>query len=224
MRTEYESTTRTARVSGNNGRKIAPLLLSICLSLLCQIASYAQFNADLRNPYLVREFDWAMFIDAHDMKHYLNYQGSRFYPLTNVRINFRAIARGSNASTQSQIYEEIWYHEGTALGLRRYHQLSIAPDGIGVIIVGTSGYEPGHALAITNVLVRLLLDLELTEAVISVVLLPVNEYDQIATALGRYGFSPYVNAVMEGPQIGFHLRSYPQGKDQYYLFQNSYRR
>ena len=202
--------------------KTALLMVAICLSFFCPMVSKAELNADLRDPYLEREYDWAMYLDTHDLKQYLTYPGSQLHPITVVRINFRALNRGARTRPKSAaIFEDFWYHNGTPVGLRRYNQLNIAPDLFGVIVIGADDDQPEHGTAVANALVRLLLDLQLKQIITSVVMVPSRKYDQLAGELGRYGFFPYMR-VMAGQQMSIHLRTYPRGKDQYYFFQKGY--
>src|SRR5271169_2191907 len=109
-------------------RDSSALLVGICLALLCQFPCAADIKADLADPYLAREFNWGMFIDVRDMKHYLSYPGSRLNPLMLLRVNFRAFPRDKSVMIPAAIYQDFWYHEDVPIGLRQYSPLAIAPN------------------------------------------------------------------------------------------------
>lgn len=195
------------------------------LALPCD-AGMNQFKPDLMNPYLEREFDWSMYMDVREVKHYLNYTGSQLHPLSKVGVNFRSHPRNNIAleSSAAKVYEELWFYSEHPVGLRRKCKLESTGEETGVIIVGEFQDKPAYAEAITNSLVRLVLDVQLNNMVPSVILLPRDQYDKVAAYLGRYKFSPYLSA-MQGRQFNIHLRSYPHGpgsKDEYYYYQKSY--
>ena len=188
------------------------------LMLFCQIPGCAELKPDLLDAYLERELDWAMFIELPGSNHYLNYAGSQLYPLTIMRINFRAFGRGTGAPGDSaKIYEELWYHKGKPVGSRRYSQLDIPTRHIGAIVVGAIDNKNEQSQAVANALVRLVLDLQLKKISPAIVLVPNGSYDQIAEGLGRYNFVPDILGL-DGPQMSIHLRSYPQNKEHYFYY------
>jgi hypothetical protein len=192
------------------------VLVVVCLSFLFVFPSSAQINSDLSDPYLDREFDWAMFVDARELKDYLKYPGSKLYPVTNVRVTFRSIQRGINPQRMpTEAYEEIWYHDGLPIGLHRHRNLKLAPGAMGIIVLGSSTEESDRTAAMCNALIRLIMDVELHKAVISLVQVPREEYEGIALGLEKYGFLPESKGINQSsPNI--HLRSSPKGRDEYY--------
>jgi hypothetical protein len=186
---------------------------------MCQLPCGADFNAKLSDPYLQREFQWAMYIEASEINPYLYYPGSNINAMTQFRVSSRAYPQASNftsSDNQAQVYEEFWYRLRTPIGLRRHSQLSMSPNQIGAIVMGTSG---DNVDAATNILVRLLVDLDLQRLVPSVVMIPLDKYDKVGAELARYSFVTNV-IPLQGAQFSIHLRSYPMGKDNYFYLQH----
>jgi hypothetical protein len=199
-------------------------LLSACFALIILIASpiNAEIRSDLRDPYLEREFDWAMFMDTRELKQFLNYSGSKLHPLIKVRITFRSFSRGDTVNyIAAKPYEELWYYRSKPLGLRRYQRLDIQSRYLGAVVVGPVDEnidKTERSNAIANALVRLIVDLQFRDISTAVVLVPKDQYDQIAEGLGRYKFYPDLQ-ISEGRQVSIHMRSTPAYKDEYFYFQ-----
>src|SRR5262249_366431 len=158
----------------------------------------------LVDNYLENQFDWAMFIEALEVKHYLNYEDSKLRPLTRVRIYFRIFPHaGEKESGKSKIYEELWYHNGSLLGLRRLNTLKIEKDQNGIIIIGKRVGGSEQLLAVSNALVRLALDMQFQKIITSLVQVPAENYDQIAANLARYKFFKGTEP-QEGKQMSIH--------------------
>jgi hypothetical protein len=192
---------------------ISPLIVVACLTLICQLPCASEINTDLFDQYLRSYFDWAMFIGGPVTNQFLNYPGSQLSPLTWVPVNFNSFPLGKvGNNTPATLYEEFWYHQDVPVGLRRQKQVEIEEDQSGAIVVGA--VDDNSVGAVTNVLVRLLVELEVKEATINVVMVPREKFYQIAEALGRYSFFARF-APAKGQQLSIHLRSYPWGQDEY---------
>ncbi len=205
----------------NRGMGALSFLLGICFAFVCQFPSAAEIDAKLMDPYLQKEFNWAMYIDLEEDKPFLNYAGSRLNPLTQLRVTTSSFQRGTTKTLDSapaQVYEEFWYHEETPVGLRRYRALDIKSNEIGAIFLGGKG---NNVAAAAKVLLRLALDLDLHQLSPGIVVVPLDKYDLIASELGRYSFFPRMLAT-SGQQFSIHLRSHPyrKNKDEYFYLQH----
>ncbi len=199
------------------GRGAVSLLAAMYLVFICQCPSDAEIDAMLMDPYLQKEFNWAMFIDLQEDKPYLRYPGSRLNPITQLRVTCSSFQRGitnRSDSTPAEVYEEFWYHEETPIGLRRYRSLDLKSNQIGAIFLGGRG---NNAAAAAKVLLRLAIELDLQQLSPSLVVVPLDKYDLIASELGRYSFFPRMSAS-SGRQFSIHLRSNPyrKNKDEYF--------
>ncbi len=201
--------------------RAVPLLAAMCLAFVCQLPSGADIDATLMDPYLQKEFNWAMYIDLHEDKPFLNYPGSRLNPLTQISVTYSTFQRtltNRPDRVPAQIYEEYWYHEETPIGLRRYRSIELESNQIGAIYLGGRG---NNAAAAAKVLLRLAIELDLQQLSPSLVVVPLDKYDLIASELGRYSFFPRMIAT-SGRQFSIHLRSYPyrKNKDEYFYLQH----
>lgn len=183
----------------------------------------ADVTADLLDPRLEEQYDWAMFVDVHELKGYLQYPGSRLYPLTDVRVIYRPLAKGKRGAdyVKAKVYEEFWYHNHIPVGLKRNEQLKIAPDKFGIIYVQPRDGEGDHLDATANAVVRIAADLWLNDVLLGYVVVPYNLFDQMVSELGRFNFSKSAS-INSGAQLTIHLRSNPAGRDQIFFYQKGY--
>ena len=118
------------------------MTISLCASLPC----FADVTADLLDPKLEEQFDWAMFIDVRDIKSYLKYPTSRLHPVTNLKVIYRPLARGQRSEdyVKARVYEEFWYHDHMPIGLKRNQLLQIESNKLALYL-----YSRRTAKAIT---------------------------------------------------------------------------
>src|SRR3990167_4330555 len=96
----------------------------ISLFFLTQSPCMAAMGPDLHDHHLSYNYIWAMYLDMHEVPHYLNYRGSKLHPLAKVRVRFRYFPPEKNSDKwPAKTYEELWYYDGKPVGLRRYGQL-----------------------------------------------------------------------------------------------------
>jgi hypothetical protein len=176
---------------------------------------------ELPNDYLGREFPWALVVDVPDANSYLKYPGSKLYPMTKVRVNFRTYS-GNGAAYENTAYEDLWYHYHLPAGLRRYNEIPLSSQSKGAIIVcpGDGTAEPiQRPLAIADAIVRLVVDVEMRNAMTALVLVPDDDYECVAEGLSQFHFMPSSPGTPI-QNIGIHLRSYPGSKDERFYLQN----
>ncbi len=175
------------------------------------------------DPRIEEQYDWAMYMDVHDMKDVLNYPSSRLSPLTDLRVIYRPLARGIRQADyqKARVYEEFWYHDEMPIGLRRNQKLEIASNKFGIIFVQPRDGESDHTPAIANAVVRIMVDLWIHNIVAGYVVVPNDKFDQMASELSRYGFFPTLKTA-QGPQLSIHMRSLKPGRDELYFFQKGY--
>jgi hypothetical protein len=194
-------------------------LLAFAFSAAC--ASKGEIKPDLVDDYLQNNFDWAMYIDVREVPNYLNYKGSHLRPVTRARVYLKTFPRGEQpAQTKlpANLYEDLWYHKGKSLGLRRHGALKLGKGSVGAIILGLSDDRADTSLSAANALLHGLVDLQVKQVPASCVIVPDDKYDGIVNALAHYNFRPRMN-VEEGEQMSVHLRSAGGGKDDYYFLQ-----
>jgi len=195
-------------------------LLSNWTTGLPSFASIAGMKEALPDDYLEREFSWTMVVYQPDRRDYLKYPGSKLWPLTNIRVDLRTYPPGQTGAATT-LYEDLWYHDHLPMGLRRHHEIAIAEQSIGAIIIcpadDTSDVMQRDQ-AVTDAIVRLLVDVQFRKAVTGLVLVPADEYDSIASTLSQYNFFPAGPRVNICP-VNLHLQAYPEGRDEFFYFQ-----
>jgi len=175
---------------------------------------------DLPDEYLGRHFPWAFVVDLPDANSYLKYPGSKLWPMTKVRVNLR-IYGANSASYEKTLYEELWYHYHLPAGLRRHNDIALAQQSWGAIIVCPGGGTADplqRPLAITDAIVRLVVDIQLRHASTALVLVPQDDYETVAAGLTEFKFFPR-SPGMPFQGVGIHLRAYPQGNDERFYLQ-----
>lgn len=197
-------------------------VLVIWLNQVCCFGAVKDMARDLPDNYLGTEFNWAMVLDLPSMQNYLNYPGTKLRPMAKVQVHFRSYPHEYNRPPSTNIlYEELWYHNDVPIGLRRYNQISIPTQCDGAIVVcpgDAASDELQRASAITDAIVRLVVDAQFRNALTGLVLVPSADYDNVAEGLSRYKF---LVAHIGSPirPISIHLRAYPKGKDQIFYLQ-----
>lgn len=188
-----------------------------------QIAGFAaikDMSEYLPDDYLGNEFKWSMVLYLPDVKDSMNYTGSTLYPLTKVSVRLNQYPSAGNV--QAKAYEEFWYHKKSVLGMRRLNQIQLAPASDGAIILCPRKEKESTdcAEAITNALVRVMLDVQFRGAITSLVVVPDADFPAIAGALEKYGFYSEDKLSLKFNEIALslRLRGYPQGIDRlFYL-------
>ncbi len=203
---------------------LAAMLSCICLFILASVlppAAQSDVNPNLVDNYLERQFDWAMYVDVRNLDHYLNYKGSRLRPLTRARVYYNKYTRPHVIGTtvgQSLVYQDLWYYQGKPVGLRRRAKLAIEPETVGTIVAGNFSGVPGQAEAATNAMVRLLVEMQLRNIVITNMVVPGDQFQNILDCLRYYRFH-IANTPTDGKQLSILLRSLPPGREEYLYLQ-----
>ncbi|CAN5590182.1 hypothetical protein BH11CYA1_BH11CYA1_40440 [soil metagenome] len=178
-------------------------------------ASIKDMSEYLPDDYLGNEFKWSMVLYLPDVKDSLSYNGSTLDPLTKVSVRFNEYP--SAGIVQSKAYEEFWYHKKAVLGMRRRNQVRLAAASNGAIILCPRKEKESTdcATAITNALVRVMLDVQFRGANTSLVVVPDSDHPAIVTALERYGFysEDKLSNNLNEIALSLRLRGYPLGPD-----------
>jgi hypothetical protein len=207
---------------GGHFSLIAVSVFLFYASQVCCFAAVKDIAEDIPDDYLGTEFPWAMILDLPDVGYYLNYPGSKLWPLTKVRVNLRTYSPANNREPPIQtLYEDLWYHNQSPIGLRRYNEISISRQSYGALIVcpgNNTGNTKQRAQAIADAITRLSVDIHFRNASTGLVLVPEDEYDTVADALGQFGFvAAGTNPTVQ--PMNLHLRAYPEGADEFFYIQ-----
>jgi hypothetical protein len=198
---------------------IAAILMAL-LSQTAGLAAIKDMSEYLPDNYLGTEFKWSMVLYLPDVKDCLNYQGTTLHPLTKVSVRFDQYP--SIGKVESKPYEEFWYHKKAVLGMRRRNQVRLAAGSGGAIILcpRKEAESSDCSSAITDALVRVLVDVQFQGAATNLVVVPDADFQAIAGALERYGFysEDKLSLKLNEIALSLRLRGYPQGIDRlFYL-------
>jgi hypothetical protein len=179
---------------------------------------FSEENLDANN-------DWIMYVKSNTLPNFLNYPGSALTPLTNVQAKCRITPEPGKplSGTAPQLYEELWYHDGVPVGMRRFSNLPAIKHRLGTIMVDCTSNQPEEALALSNALVRLTVDLELLAADRSYVVVPRSIYEGVEDKLKRYKFLRRDGFGADRRRVIIHLVSNPpaENMDNYLVREDS---
>lgn len=189
----------------------------------------AALNGKAANPdadnytdaYLDKLNDWIVYVDCKNLKHYLDYPTSGMKPITNMKIIYRIVPKNQqkDADPRPVRYEDLWYHLGVATGQKRYNRLGLPVDRLGCVIFNRTDDVYDQSRAVANVIVRMVLDIDLRNCVLTDVIVPKEMYDSVASDLGQFRFFARNELAGDaGQQLLIHLLSNPRGIDKYFLF------
>lgn len=169
---------------------------------------FSEDNLDATN-------DWVMYVDSSTLPNFLNYPGSALTPLTNVRAKCRITPEMGKplSGTSPKLYEELWYRDGVPVGMRRFSNLPSVKHRLGTIMVNCASNQRQEALALSNALVRLTVDLELLAADRSYVVVPSAIYEMVEDKLRQYKFLRRKGIGADRRRLIIHLVSNPPAEN-----------
>ncbi len=204
---------------------VAALLSTAAACWFCDINSFASVK-DMKDiipaGYLKDQFQWTLVMDLPDSSYFLHYPKSKIWPLTRVRADFKSNVEKDSRLSDRTYYEELWYHEDAAVGLRRHNNIYIPPSTQGALVVCPGGNDDNserRAAAIVGSIIRLSLDVQFRNATLAVVLVPESEFDTIKAALANNHFKSDDGGDAFYP-LSAHLISYPGNKEATMNLQN----
>ncbi|HEY9678130.1 MAG TPA: hypothetical protein V6C76_08970 [Drouetiella sp.] len=203
------------------------LLLPACFALSTSATAYEMvpFSDDWFN----RQFDWVLQMNLNPMDKYLKYKGSQMTPILRVPISLRFTPRlqqRKDYNYNRRQYEELWYHDGKAVGLKRYNQLNLGMDEQGAIWIQPDAKMGESMREVTNALVRLVLDVYACKTVLATIVVPKDYFELFASSLAQYNFFKLSVVYPGGPgnNMSIHLVSQPFGTERYFYYDDSGRR
>jgi hypothetical protein len=153
----------------------------------------AQTPANLSSSDLV-------YINAKEIKDYLNFPSSPIKQMVRVNITYRQTTGDGHG--EECAYEDLWYQEPHAVGLRRYRDFDLHPRDS--IYIYTQASSPAEIAALANTLTRILLDASLNRNSIIGIEVPAGSLWPLTDRLetenfyrpGRYSGRPQVYVTM----------------------------
>ena len=163
---------------------------------------------DIASDYeMDRRFDWTITVKTTIDNAALNYKTSTLRPLAKLSCEYRLTPRlNQDGIAHPTHYEDLFYHEGKAIGCRMYNRLNIPQNYQGAIRVVPSRDASASPAAIANAISRLLLDIGIKKAVLTVVFVPRDIFNDVKDSLSQFGFFP----IAGGP-VPLFLFSDPYG-------------
>ncbi len=161
-----------------------------------QLPAFAQGNTGsgdftLGDSTLNERYDWVITINVKIQKDYLNYKTSSLTPMTKLSVAYRETPRlkqNANRNTDVVQFEELWYHDCSAIGCRRYCPLGLTPGEQGIIRVIPSDDASRSSCAIANAITRLLLDVGLLRCSLTAVFVPLDAVDAVISDFAKFNF------------------------------------
>ena len=200
--------------------KILPATLAIMFNIAWP-ASLAESGDSTANQRINLHYDWVIFVDLHEVKDYMHYEKCALYPVEVAQIDYRVTPRGLRVkeedAPEQTFYEDVFYHNGKSVGLKRYNDLVIPANKNGVIIINSDKLDVPAGQAIADVLARLTLDTTKGHLITSSIQLPGDVYDKVASGLRNFNFVPLMSS-MGGKQLCIPLND-SEGEAEYYYYQ-----
>jgi hypothetical protein len=208
-------------------RFICSVLTAIALVCATPLAHAETGGYDFERV-LFRQYEWVFYCDMDKVPKYMTYKGSPLDPIIRFAVTFqytRALSRRRDDPPPPPVkYEEIWYHDGKAIGMKRYNDFWPGPLQQGVIYfrspedVSLCDYPREMA----NACIRLMMDTYAKRSIMAGAVVPVNAFDVFSSYLQYYSFFPLNQAANgKGENMSLHVHSYPRGREMYFYYDDT---
>jgi hypothetical protein len=169
------------------------VLVSLCLLYIPAFGQDKSTPGDfvIGDDSLNQRYDWVITVNVKILKDYLNYPTSNLAPMTKLSVVYRQTARlnqNQNRNTDPVQFEDLWYHECSVVGCRRYNPLGLTPGEQGAIRIIPSDDASQSSCAIANAVTRLLLDVGLLRCALTAVYVPIDAVDAVVADFAKFNF------------------------------------
>ncbi len=176
-----------------------------------------------------RQYDWVIYLGLSPMDKYLQYPGSTMTPIMRIPIEYRYAPNRPNRKNyplDKQKYEELWYHDGKAVGCKRYSFLNLSSQEQGAVYIVPNPKNGDSIRELTNALVRLVLDVYSQKTILASIIVPKEYFESFASTLAQYNFFKLTVVYPGGPgnNMSIHLTSEPFGTERYFYYDDTGRR
>ncbi len=162
--------------------------------------------------------DWVLSLSTKPMHDYLKFPKSPLSPLLNVDVSYKVRGGDDGAWGKTRHYETLWYHDGKPKGLRRHEKLTLGQDTHGVIRIKRTAESSQELKALTNAVLRLLPDIYLNKATLTVAMYPHDHCDRANSELSTFRFYPVRKTTGDIETLTLHVVSDTEGFDRYYYY------
>jgi hypothetical protein len=214
-------------------RKQKSALLLILLGILVALPGLPVLADDsdssgYNEKYFEDRFDFLAILKITKLKNYLNYKGSSLSPVGNISVTYDYHPiNGSDTEKQQRViakYEDLWYHDYTPIGCRRFTDMPVQPAGFGCIRLLPTEDAAEFPGALANAAIRLLLDINLHGCACNTIIVPKEILGDVFSAFSHFGFYEVQSRVETGipGHIIVQIDSDPPGQQKrvYYQDQN----
>jgi hypothetical protein len=210
-------------------RVVAVSVMAIFFSGLWSTPVAADRIIPFSDDWFNRQYDWTIYMSLSPLDKYLKYPGSAMSPVMRIPIEYRYSPNRNfrkNYPLDRQKYEEIWYHDGKAVGLQRYAPLILSMEEQGALYITQNPKNGENIRELTNALVRLVMDLYARRTILATIVVPQEYFESFASALTQYNFFKLTVVYPGGPgnNMSIHLVSEPFGTERYFYYDDSGRR
>jgi len=162
--------------------------------------------------------DFVIKLKAHLLPHYLQYKTSTLDPVTSVDITYKIRDRHRPQDfLPVKRYEDLWFHDRHSLGVLRFEHLELQRGQHGIAVIEDTPDAAKETGPLAMALVRILMDVHLQEANITVVC-PDHLYHQITPDLAALNFHETHQLSSAQRGILFHMESVSRKTDNYFWF------
>lgn len=197
------------------------IVVLIVFVLLQTFAPANAFEEDYSPRVVDSANDWILYIDVQKRKEFLNYRGSNLNPITSLKVTSRKTPRHTpGVEAVQRTYEELWYHQGRALGSRRYNKHEIQQQKQGIIFVRPSEDALSEPRAVAHAAIKLTIELILKDIIVLGVVIPRDMYKDVVADMAHFGFQAKEDTLKYGGrQTSIYLLSHPKGLENTLYFQ-----
>lgn len=206
---------------------LASMLVAVIAVISLGQGTVAETGGPQYEQMMQKQYDYILYVDVYTINKFMNYKGSQFTPMDVLVVTFKRTTSPFSMQklTPEQLlprkYEEIWYANGKAVGMKRFIDLPVNAQLQGAIYF-RSDMDNGvgdHTLPCANCAVRLLLDIYIKRSILAAVIVPGSCFQQFGTDLGQLNFFLLTQAIGGGgATMTMHVTSYPRGLEKYYAF------
>lgn len=164
-----------------------------------------------------RSNDFVILLKAHELKRFLEYKGSKLFPVTAVDARVSVRDGNGQAFAPFKHYETFWFHNSVGVGVSREMQLKIPHSSQGAIVIEDTPEAQKETKSICNAIARLLLDAHILNSGLTVIA-PDALCAQLASDLGNFRFHQIGTIRSNDQGILLHVKSKSQSFDKYFWF------
>lgn len=177
--------------------------LTFILLMAAQPSCQASPDA-LSEEYVRQIYDWEITVNAKKLDCFLAFPTSKIAPAYDLTASYQNFTPDHEVVSAPITHRQYLCGASKVLGCKTFNSLSFAPGTQGAIrFCNQSGGSLNCPWAISSVIARLILDLNLRRVMVDRIILPAGTVDSVASDLSRYGF--YTFPQQPGSRVVSHI-------------------